>query len=299
MQLKDYKRYRYPKYLDGRYFNLVLRDYPGLVEAPLIFNIRGSDDQYVVTDNRKDLSWRPSPEYLTLIRMVIEIDISAASPAVLSADFCLAPNSSLASSTPGERTLPPGYNFHMGLGTLASRHSNLIVLDHNKKQVIRFDPLSSPPIPDVNDHINTLLDSFFPEYDLVVSPISPQELSGDFYCNAYVTKAAYNVSIGADIDIAATPSMESKDDIEHFAEAVVYLYGPLAGTPDLEFGPGGGLLGAVGGGLLGAGVGGALGGPAGAVGGAFLGGLGGYAVGSSLTGGPDGSSRSSSGGYRR
>lgn len=280
--LNNYSAYRIPKYLDGRYFNKVLAGYSGLVSQPLILTIKGSQEQYEIIDNHNSINVTVDPSRISLIRMILEIDHTA---------LDLAVSIGAVKANSDEKPLPPDYANKMGLGTLVSRHSNLLVLDHLNNKLIRFEPLHSNPDlgtvssgrVDIEYHLNKLLQSFFPGYELVVSPYHPQSSIGDTFCNAYVIQLAYSLAQNKEISISPTPTKESQKDIENFARAVEYLYGPLVGRPDVEFGPfdgaGGGLLG---GALLGGALGGLTGGPTGLATGALLGGATGALIGGAV-----------------
>ena len=293
--LEDYNKYRIPSYLDGRYFNLVLSEYPGLVETPLIFTIRGAPEGIMIDDNGNNIKYNHNRQYPSLIRMIIEIDENAhlnlnscETDHELESDLLPLPpnygstsllNESLHNSNPGINSLSlSDLNSNLIGTSLVSRHSNLLVLDHNAKTVIRFEPLYNEDSSNLtlDETINILISQIFPTYKFMMSPFRPQHSSYEnTYCTAYVLKTAYNLSMGLPLDLTQTPLFiegeEDYDDIAHFARTVEYMYGPLPpGIPDIEFGPSGGilggaLLGGLGGGVVGGAVVGALEGPGGVV----------------------------------
>jgi len=68
--LLDYKQYLPSKscYLDGRYFNIVFADYPGLIETPLYIHI---DEQNQLEIYLPHITIVPSDDYFGLLRVVV------------------------------------------------------------------------------------------------------------------------------------------------------------------------------------------------------------------------------------
>lgn len=151
-------------------------------------------------------------------------------------------------------------------GNEFARHSNLLILHHDKKVIIRFEPTSE----DFRG-INAALEEAFPGYTVKMDRQHPQLKDiNDLWCNAYVTEYARQWILHR-----REPHFGTFDP-EKFSLYNMHRYGHrVSNHPDeieVEFGPGGTLTG----GLVGAGLGGlAFGAP-----GFLLGGLGGAAIGS-------------------
>jgi hypothetical protein len=238
------------KYLDGRYFNLVLKEYEGKVEDPVVFrvervpefiNSKGFPRNAIVREVSAPISINLSDKAPDFLRLVIE---------VMNAD-----------------------------GGLKTRHSNLLILIPNipdhiveeyKGTAYRFEPLNEPEFyHDINDALEKYLGTI--GYDLKIVDSHPQGLGEDRgMCMAYVLKYAVMYVTGNERKF-----YEDTSDIRRFAGAVEDNYVLPKGTPDKEFGAGtGAFIGGVSGGLVGC-----LAGPVGCVAGAAFGAGGGAVVG--------------------
>lgn len=69
--LLDYQQYPPSKscYLDGRYFNIVFGDYPGLIDNPLYINIENDLEIYL-----PHIRITPSDDYFGLLRVIVTSD---------------------------------------------------------------------------------------------------------------------------------------------------------------------------------------------------------------------------------
>jgi hypothetical protein len=232
INMDNYENVVVHKYMDGRYFPLVLEelDYEGLQTEPLI--LERSNGGAKIT-NIVDEYVNGNGDVPTVSRVIIT---------------------------------------HVDNDTELDRHSNLLIVDHKAKKVMRFEPLDVDE-PDVNDAIADA----FPDHKILVDEIHPQShLDKNFWCNAYVTEYARQWINGNN-----EPDFTDFDP-DHYTQVASAVYGTF--EPDVEFaefGPFGyGYGGALTGGLIGAGLGGlAFGGPGALIGGlagASLGGYGGY-----------------------
>ena len=220
MNLDNYI-YREPTkecYLDGRYFNKVLGDFPGLIQEPFEIYLDIKDNVIIQSAKLENVKW--SQGYVNILRVIIN--------------------------------------------TQNSRHSGVLLLDLAKEQGFYFD---SAMVKDKNIILNILSSVLlmpikFLEYPPTVAKTPGCEKSG--FCVAYSIKFVYDYLMGREYN---------PDNIRSFAAEIISTYGPLDSTnPDIEYGWGGPIFGALGGGALG----GLLGGGSGALIGAGLGGLGGY-----------------------
>jgi hypothetical protein len=242
--LENYKEYTYPHYLDGRYFNKVLslEEYPGLVTKPLTLHI-DADTEEITTKSSDKINIIPDTLYPSIIRLII----------VMHKDK-----------------------------SMISKHSNLLIMNHKNRTILRFDPMNHRYEDIINDYVESLFDVY--NYDFSVDGRHPQPKdSTDDYCVAYVLKYAYFLINRMPIDFYDHKRDDvicSDDDIVQFASAIEYLYGPLDtsvdGPPDIEYGRMDPTTTSI---LVGGLGGAAIGGLAGGAGGAVVGGLGGAALG--------------------
>lgn len=255
MSLPDLENYRDNQptqscYLDGRYFNLVFDEYPGLVKNPLMINIvsnitkMGSSSNLKLQSGAYMISSNMDTQYDNIIRVVIETN-------VIETDSQSSPSKVEESS----------------------RHCNLLIVSHPDSKIYWFQPTTNIYAyqQEVQKILMKYLSSFLPNY--LVVPVDSYvkdektpgcELSG--FCVAYCIKYAYDVLNGYEPDLS---------DIRRFASEIENLYPGLdPENPDIEYGffgndnnsSGNAVLG----GLGGAAVGTLL---TGSVGGALVGGL--------------------------
>lgn len=243
--LDNYKDIDIRYYLDGRYFKKVLEltGYEGLITKPLIIRF---DDE--ISGNFNDITYDIDYEYPNIIRMILEIDESS-------------------EKNPGQTRKDVLYG---------SRHSNLLIIDHKKNVITRFEPLKGFLAEEDEKQLNEMISEMFAGYDVITDKRHPQNKNKiHMYCNAYVIKYAYDFVNERPIDLP------DKNGISKFSALIEYNYGPLSpnedGGPDIEFGNG------LGTGILLGGLGGAaLGGLAGGASGAVIGGVAGAALGGTL-----------------
>jgi len=178
--------------LSGKYFNLVLGWYPGLIKVPLVLHI-GTDGVKVKGEPLGFKLKGPAQ----ILRVILESD--------------------------------------------QSRHSNVLVIDHILKRVIRFDP-SGDTDSRVHEALLGILRPSFKGYDFIESPSHPQQ-KNDNLCVAYTIRFARDY-IMRNGDVSGGNS-----DILELVKSVKTLYQlPLEEEmKDLEHGPGGFGLGLVGG----------------------------------------------------
>lgn len=226
-------------YLDGNYFNMVFRGYGGLVESPLIIDMKDNDGNYTVQMSK----YYMNPKYFSIIRVIIK--------------------------------------------TEKSMHSNVVLINHDLKKIIWFDPIPHPN--GGSEYIYKIGTAYLKRYlgrdyktdytagskeDGILDERTPGcDMSG--FCLAYCIKAIYDILRGAAIGKKGDYGF---DNIRSFAAAIEAKYGPISDAmKDVEYGWGGAAGGFLGGAVLGGLVGGLVGGGAGAVGGALIGGtLGGF-----------------------
>lgn len=212
--IETYKTYKPTEscYLNGQYFNIVLADYPGLIEEPL--NVYINDDETVEIDQ--------SDELFEDLQMIGSVKLNRTSKYDKTDYFYLL------------RVI-----LHKADGI---SHSNLLLIDPVDKVIYRFEPLHHYK-DDKHHHklmyklISESLLKYFktelPGYKFKELPLHPQhhhhkhlfekcEQIG--YCNAFVIKLGVLVSL--DLDLGLIQELE-RHDILRFASAVENIYGPL------------------------------------------------------------------------
>jgi hypothetical protein len=224
-QLEKYTQYPPTKhcYLDGRYFNLVLRDIcPGLIEHPLKItlghhnNVIGkvsdtSPKKNVILSNIEMEFVLLSEKYLNFIRVIVQSD--------------------------------------------KMRHSLLLLIDVPNKTAFLWNAVTLDGDDRYYKHVQQeirkhIKERFEGEYELIsmevtVPDVSPPECKGipGGYCNAYVLKKAIDEQKGHKFD---------GNHILRFVHAVEHNYKDLlTGPPDIEYFGSGLLLGGLGLGLVG------------------------------------------------
>ena len=240
--LQNYRTYEPSErcYLDGRYFNRVLEEYPGLNKTPIVFRIsekeavqtetEGWQQEFKIKELSSTIHVNLNDQYPDLVRIIIEIARN---------------------------------------GKVLSRHSNLLVVDPRNKTAYRFESLASHKyFFEVNDALELFVNTALPDYKFMPMELHPQKLeegkcAGKGYCIGYTIKLATMFVTGQPLEFSEDPT-----DIYRFAAAVEAMFPLEEGEPDLEYGPGnwlptlagagigglltgGGLLGTIGGGLLG------------------------------------------------
>ena len=190
-------------YLDGRYFNLVFKNYPGLLSNPLHIDIRSTGIKSANRNDKKDIP------FIHMRDNNIE---------------------SLNTETPGILRLV--------ISSPETRHSNLLILDYNNEKIYRFEPLgkTAPYYEQVNDLLSSYFTNFFPfdlevadlEFDDILDEKNPQCKKSGF-CVAYNILFAYSYLKQTDFD----PS-----NIRKFAKLIETKYGPLPEEgAEVEYGP--------------------------------------------------------------
>jgi len=227
-------------YLDGRYFNKVFEQYPGLVKNPLNVYVEAIDEPNVKSLKIEADMTRTQldPNYYGLVRVIIESEIAR------------------------------------GNQIIDERHCGLLLIDHTAGKIYWLDPANYPYKAKIHLYLANYLGNFLDDYVVVPVDIDIERLAENpncaisGYCTAYAIKYAYDVILGR---------VPQFDNILSFAGEIEDMYGPLDQTnPDIAYGlfggPNGGLSrgqGALLGGLGGAAVGSLAGG---GVGGTLLGG---------------------------
>jgi hypothetical protein len=195
-------------YLDGRYFNKVFADYPGLLENPMHLDI---------TVNRLTQRGRTEEKASFSVRLM-ESDIDESMPGLLRLVI---------------------HTHHRGR---SSKHSNLLILDYQNGIIYRFEPLgeNAPYFNEINNIVHTYLNQFL-NFDFEVVDFKVDEeldeqnpdctARGDKsgYCIAYIIKFAYDYLNGFEFEPA---------NIRRFVTKIERTYGKLKeGNPDIEYGP--------------------------------------------------------------
>lgn len=249
--LENYKSYNLPYYLDGRYFNKVLKNeqYDSFIETPLIIQIKETKNNIespIIPITNIEIF--EDVLYPSIFRLIIE---------------------------------------EIKNNQIISRHSNLIIINHLNNHITRFEPIKSYKYNDIIN--NYLFNIFNRKYIIYLDKRHPQN-NNDNYCNAYVLKYAYFYIKRLPIYFEKNKNSEiicSDDDIQKFTHSVKYLYGPLDynidGPPDIEFGLNPTQQGVLIGGLGGAALGGIVGGGSGLILGGLLGASTGALIGSSAS----------------
>lgn len=239
--LSDYKKESETTscYLDGRYFNLVFQNYPGLLPNPLHVKI---SESYIRSGKKADKKERVEVNML-------ETDINENYPGLL----------------------------RLVITTPKTKHTNLLILDYANGVAYRFEPLgeNGPYFHKINDLVHSYLSQFF-DVDLEVLDVDLREFLNERnlncekqglksgFCNAYVILYAY----------CWLNKLEFRPhDILKFARKIEKTYGPLSPEgAEIEYddGPSRGEKQAIGG-LGGAALGGLAFGPVGLLAGAGLG----------------------------
>ena len=185
-------------YLDGRYFNLVFQNYPGLLPHHLHIDI---SETHVKTPNRNEI-----------------VDNSKV--------FM------------GDNRMDPNFNglLRVVIHTPETMHSNLLIIDYENRKIYRFEPLGKegPHYEKVTDLIAKNLSHILP-FDIEVLdvriPFDEQnekcEKSG--YCVAYIILYAYAYLKQTTFNPA---------HIRKFAKLIETKYGPLPKEgAQIEYGP--------------------------------------------------------------
>lgn len=241
--LSDYRSYSPTQscYLDGRYFNKVFQNYPGLLKNPLNIyikhikvnkkNVEAEEVKYNVNMSQSNIN----KDYIGMLRVIIN--------------------------------------------TPTSRHSNLLLLDYTNKKVYRFEPLGDTNNY-INNIIKEYLE-YFMVIDEIININNDENNEQNTkctekglksgYCMAYIIKFGYDYLLGKDFD---------PTDIRRFANKVESSYVLNPDTQnDIEYGNDGTGQNVLIGGLGGAAIGGLLtGGPAGLLLGGLAGGAIGYGL---------------------
>ena len=238
-------------YLDGRYFNLVFANYPGLIKNHLVIQVNTDHQNSGVKLGAYMERAEPNNNDINLIRVMIE---------TITTDFV----TDFTDATPAKK--------------MTGRHSNLLLVNHLKKRIYWFQPGEYVHQQKVQKMLLKYLSKYYPQYLLVpMDPMLQEEetpgcpMSG--FCVAYVIKYSYDILKGVE------PRYE---DIRRFASKIENTYGKLdPHNADIEYGLfgddnklGGVLLGGLGGAVIGTVVTG--GSPTGAIVGGLAGGTAGY-----------------------
>lgn len=237
--LSAYQDMSVPEYLDGRYFEKVMKSIDSSCVTPSPLIIRFMGDGTVVSNSE---AFTTMYDYLAphmYARMIIEV-------------------------------------FDEN-NTVTMRHSQLLIIGMDS--FIHFEPDQKfRQETDMYNTVVQIVTEIFEGYTPTLKVLTQEGISSETdsmidipggYCVAYVLKYAYFHKLGQEVKIGDV------EDIRQFSRTVEYLHGPLCeGLPDVEFGFTNSND-TLSGGLVGGGVGLALGGPAGALigagSGAFLG----------------------------
>jgi hypothetical protein len=177
-------------WLNGDYIWKVLSEYPGTLEEPILLTIEEEGGHITGPLCRSCLSQRGSEglRYPLLIRVKLVIE------------------------TPDP--YPEAY----------MRHSNLLVLDFERRMAMRFEPIDEHVY---TEEVNRLLSRYVQKiapslqygvFDVHPQPEEDEDCPSKGMCVAYVVKAGLDIAMGRDVqDI-------SLEDIKRFSKAVEQLY---------------------------------------------------------------------------
>ena len=248
-QLLNYKK-QDNEYLDGRYFNIALRDIPNVIQQPLVIRVN-STGAYVV--GGLALIKVKGTQYMRIIIEFIE-------NAQLMSQGQMSPRQTQNNYSTIQIPQIPQMSNMSGVpqveAKIISKHSNLLIIDNINKRIQRFEPLDNNNYsPYINQALMKLLEPAYSGYTYNELSVHPQK-DNIKLCIAYVIKFVYfNHHEGV-------VSFEGNYDIYQFGKAIVKLYGLLdERNKDVEFGYGYGYnpyrdvaLGATGAGLIGIGA---------------------------------------------
>lgn len=227
-------------YLDGSYFNKVLKDYPGLEPNPIVVSFYECDDR----------------EEILCFKSEIDISLRSKTP--------FGVNTQDSHEIDGVQLVRLIIQVKNERGEILSRHSNLIIIHHPDRKVYRFEPMDlnceNPRLQKLTQYssdVEDMLNGYFP-YECETLDFHPQHIDCsnpelDGMCLAYVLKAAVLFALGDEIN-----DFGDFDDIKRFARAVEDSYSAPTGEPNIEFGVGSFLGGALLGGLAGTVIGSSL-----------------------------------------
>lgn len=210
-------------YLDGRYFNEVLKGYTGLVTKPLrvIISINKKvekkedsyewEQEFSINTDGTAIPLKLKSGDPELVRVIIQIDRK--------------------------------YQSQKDSRPLKSRHSNLMIIDADAKRVMRFEPLKSHKYKNIlNEFFERYFKIFLPDYEYMEIDLHPQSIREDDVeckdkgmCVAYVTKLAVLVALDKEPEFPSD-SNDAEKDIRKFSAAIEDQFGPLTGEPDIEYG---------------------------------------------------------------
>ena len=185
--------------LSGKYFNLALGFFPGLVHHPLVLKVADSGAAQVVSP---PLGFKYDGP-LQVVRVIIEKTSAA--------------------------------------GKVESRHSNVILIDHRMKRILRFEPMLNSMDPEINRILIETLRPSFKGYDYEESALHPQtRTNGHHLCVAFVIQFVLDYSKGT---YGQKDFMNQR--VEDIARSVKTIYNLPASVEaqDVEYGFGGAALG--------------------------------------------------------
>lgn len=243
-QLLKYKELAPIEYLDGRYFNLVLRNIPGVVAEPLILRISKTGINII---GGVGFSKNVPVQYLRLIIEFVQEPEMNVQTSGVPASLSNHPNmqtirlTPLTPPSPSPPSLPasggqvsPRSGIKSQLeGRVLSRHSNLLIIDNNRKTISRFEPIIDNDLDSIiNQKLMEVLNPSFASYTYKELDVHPQHRDRNIgLCVAYVIKFVLFHSA------EGTVSFEGNYDIHLFADAVKRAHGVLPqGGADIEFG---------------------------------------------------------------
>jgi len=229
-QLLNYKKHDI-EYLDGRYFNIALRDVPNVIQQPLV--IRASPSEISIVGGLA-LFKVQGIQYMRLIIEFLENVQPVQSPQIQSQ---LSPRRVQTASSVQIPQIPQMSNMNrssQAQSKVISRHSNLLIIDHIRKRIQRFEPLDNNAYdPFINSKLMKFLEPLYVGYTYNELSIHPQKDDKIGLCVAYVIKYAYFHYHEGSV------SFEGNYDIYQFGKAVTKLYGVLDDrNKDIEFGYG-------------------------------------------------------------
>ncbi len=177
-------------WLDGDYFNVVFEEYDGLIHEPITVEITSKGNN---VSGPEEFDLPPNAFGLVRVKIVIKDKSDSKTTRVI-------------------------------------RHSNLLVIDQDRKEALRFEPMFENRYDRIiNTELEKYVHEFLPEYTFVEIENHPQKFDrmceDKGMCVAYVIKAALMYVMGvADLSDDEDSTEESLDDIKRFASAVETIF---------------------------------------------------------------------------
>lgn len=255
----DYKTYQPTKscYLDGRYFNKVFSDYPGLVHKPLVIKFVPGDIKVEVPEIKKDCNCN------SILRVVVEVCVEKK-------DCPSSPRCQTSCPSPVKQPTCGSICDKKKQLDCQLRHDMTAVIDHRVKMIYLFDPFTNEYAHYIAKIIKECLGYHVFKVHETAPVVKNKDCDMSGFCSAYAIKFGMDYINKRPCDFG---------NVKSFAARIEKEYPHLSGQIDRTFGfwdnpeirntilggLGGAAVGTIAGGGLGGGtlVGGLLGGGAG------------------------------------